>query len=76
MSKTILNVEGMTCGSCIAQVKEALALEGVARVDVTLADGIVAVDHVPAVSPGRLIAALQLAGYEATPKRDDHAGHV
>ena len=76
MSKTILNVEGMSCGSCIAHVKETLAFEGVTRVEVKLADGIVAVDHEPAVSTGRLIAALQLAGYEATPRRDDRAGHV
>lgn len=76
MTKTILNVEGMTCGSCIAQVKDTLALGGVSRVEVNLADGTVAVDHEPSISAGRLIAALQLAGYEATPRRDDRPGHV
>lgn len=76
MTTTILNVEGMTCGSCIAQVNDALALNGVSRVEVKLADGTIAVDHEASISTGRLIAALQMAGYEATPRRDDRAGHV
>lgn len=74
MTKTILNVEGMSCSSCIAHVKQALALDGVASVDVRIAEGAVAVDHEARISTGRLIAALEQAGYEATPT--DRIGHV
>jgi mercuric reductase len=66
MTTTILNVEGMSCRSCIAHVKEALALEGVARVDVRIDDGAAVIEHEPGVSTGHLIAALEQAGYEAT----------
>lgn len=68
MTKTILNVEGMSCPSCIRHVKQALALDGVANVDVRIDDGRVAVDHEARVSTGRLIAALEQAGYEASPR--------
>lgn len=66
MTKTTLNVEGMTCGSCIEHVTEALAIEGVAHVEAKLDAGTVEVDHEAQVSEARLIAALQQAGYEAT----------
>ncbi len=48
-------------------VKQALALDGVANVDVRIDDGAVAVDHEARISTGRLIAALEQAGYEASP---------
>ncbi len=66
---TILNVEGMSGPSCVEHVKETLAFEGVKTVEVRLAENTVAVDHEVTISSGRLIAALQLAGYEATPRR-------
>jgi copper chaperone len=69
MSKTILSVEGMSCPSCIAHVSEALAMRGVANVDVLFDEGAVAIEHDETVSSGRLIAALQNAGYEATPRK-------
>lgn len=67
MTKTILNVEGMTCPSCIEHVSEALAIEGVGHVEVKLDAGTIEVDHETAISSGRLIAALEQAGYEAGP---------
>jgi len=65
-TKTILNVEGMSCPSCVEHVERALALDGVARVDVRIDDAAVEIEHEPRVSTGRLIAALGQAGYEAT----------
>jgi copper chaperone CopZ len=66
MLKTILNVEGMSCPSCIGHVTEALAIRGVQKVDVLFDQGAVAIDHDPSISVGRLIAVLDGAGYEAT----------
>ena len=68
MTKTILHVEGMSCPSCIDHVAQALALEGVAKVDVQIDDGAVEIEHEPRVTTGRLIAALEQAGYEARPR--------
>jgi copper chaperone CopZ len=70
MSKTILNVKGMSCPSCISEVSEALSLLGVTNVEVRFLEGAVEIEHAASVSSGRLIAALQVAGYEATPRRD------
>lgn len=67
MTKTVLNVEGMTCPSCIEHVSEALAIEGVSHIEVKLDSGTVEVEHEGSISSGRLIAALQQAGYEAMP---------
>lgn len=74
MTKTVLNVEGMTCPSCIEHVGEALAIEGVGHVDVKLDAGTVEIDHDATISSGRLIAALQQAGYDATPAESWPAG--
>ena len=65
MSKTILNVEGMSCPSCIRHVTQALAFRGVAEVEVQLDKGRVAVEHDSSISVGRLIAALEGIGYPA-----------
>ena len=62
---TILEVQGMTCPSCIRHVTSALAeLDGVGAVDVKLRDGIVVVKHDTAQAPiTQLIEALADAGY-------------
>ena len=62
---TILEVQGMTCPSCIRHVSAALTeLEGVAAVDVKLRDGLVVVKHDATRAPiDQLIAALNEAGY-------------
>ena len=67
---TILTVEGMTCGSCVRHVTEALKeLDGVGKVDVRLRDGIVVVRHDAGEAPvDRLIDALRDAGYESRPR--------
>jgi copper chaperone len=68
---TILEVQGMTCPSCIRHVTAALdEIDGVAKVDVKLRDGLVVVQHDASAAPiERLVDALRDAGYEAQPRR-------
>ena len=69
--ETILNVTGMTCGSCVRHVDQALTkVEGVTRVEVRLREGQVRVQHDPALAPvSALIDAIEEAGYEAANPR-------
>jgi copper chaperone len=62
---TILEVQGMSCPSCIRHVTSALTdLDGVAKVDVKLRDGLVVVQHDKMqASIDQLIEALGEAGY-------------
>jgi copper chaperone CopZ len=65
-TKTVLDVPGMTCGSCVARVRNALAIPGVAQIDVRLHDAAVTVDHdAERVTLAALVAALAGAGYQA-----------
>lgn len=60
--KTKLQVEGMTCPSCIAHVDRALReVEGVQAVEVRLREGTVTVEHDGDAAP--LVEALREAGY-------------
>ena len=67
MTKTVLNVRGMSCGSCVAHIEQALAIDGVASVTARLDDELAIIEHDPTVSIERLIATLRQAGYPATP---------
>lgn len=60
------SVEGMTCGSCVASVKRALqALDGVTRIDVSLADRRARVQYVEGkVAPDSITAAVRQLGYK------------
>lgn len=62
---TTLEVQGMSCPSCIRHVSAALTdLDGVCRVDVELRDGLVIVEHDASQAPvTQLIDALNDAGY-------------
>lgn len=62
---TILEVQGMTCGSCARHVRSALIdLDGVGEADVKLRDGVVIVTHDPTQAPvTQLIDVLHQAGY-------------
>ncbi len=62
---TILEVQGMSCPSCIRHISSALTeLDGVGTVDVKLRDGIVVVKHDAAQAPiTQLIKTLDEAGY-------------
>jgi len=67
---TILEVQGMTCPSCIRHVSSALTeLQGVGKVDVKLRDGVVVVQHDAAQAPvAQLVDALSEAGYPSRPR--------
>lgn len=61
-----LNVQGMTCGSCVKHVKAALSqLAGVSSVDVDLSSGRVRVTG--SANTEAMISALDSAGYCAQP---------
>ncbi len=64
---TSLDVQGMTCPSCVEDLRAILAdLDGVDRVEVRLREGKVIVRHDPAAAPvERLIEVLGGAGYAA-----------
>ncbi|MDA8392120.1 MAG: HAD-IC family P-type ATPase [Actinomycetota bacterium] len=63
-----LDVEGMTCASCVRRVERALgAVDGVAGARVNLATESAEVDLSAAVDVGQLLAAVQAAGYSARP---------
>jgi copper chaperone len=65
MTKTILHVEGMSCGHCKMTVEKALkALTGVAKAEVDLAGNTAAVSYEEtACTPERLKQAVADAGY-------------
>lgn len=61
-----LNIEGMTCASCVARVEKALkAVDGVSHATVNLANE-KAFIQAPASQTQQLISAVKKAGYEAT----------
>ncbi|WP_438025354.1 heavy-metal-associated domain-containing protein [Sorangium sp. So ce233] len=66
MKETILQVDGMSCPSCIRHIDSALrALDGVAKVEVRLREGAVVVRHDPASAPEEALAeAVREAGYD------------
>jgi copper chaperone len=67
MQTTQINVEGMTCGGCVASVKRALQqIEGVQSVDVSLEQAQARVEYDPArVNERALRAAIEDAGFDA-----------
>lgn len=76
MTKTFLNVAGMSCASCAERVRHALAIDGVTNVDARVDQGAVTVDHETRVDSGHLIGALRQAGYEGSLASRDPASHV
>jgi copper chaperone len=69
MKETLLQVDGMSCPSCIRHIDSALrGLGGVENVDVKLREGTVLVKHDPSSAPmNALVDALRDAGYESRP---------
>jgi len=68
----VLAIEGMTCESCSAHVRTALAkVPGVAeaRVDFAKAEAVVCAKPGAVVNAASLIAAVKKAGYKATLKK-------
>ena len=67
MKATTINVQGMTCGGCVASVTRALqALDGVDKVSVSLERKEASVDYDPArIDEQKLRAAIEDAGFDA-----------
>lgn len=64
MKQTELKIEGMSCGHCVATIKDALeALPGVESAQVSLDEGKAVVVH--AAGDAALIAAVEAEGYRA-----------
>ena len=65
--ETILDVQGMSCSSCVRHVEAALRkIEGIDAIEVRLSEGKVRVQHDPARAPiARMIEALGEEGYES-----------
>lgn len=65
---TVLEIEGMTCGSCVRHVGDALRrLPGVTGLEVSLRERTATVRHDPALTPvAKLVEALGEEGYPST----------
>ena len=63
--KTVLTVEGMSCGHCVKYIKETLeALDGVASVTVSLENKEAVIEHDNTVSFEDLKRVVKETGYE------------
>jgi copper chaperone len=72
---TILNVLGMSCGSCVRHVTAALAaVPGVSKVDVQLRSGTAVIEHDAKATTLHLIDALRGTGYESSVRDRVNAG--
>jgi copper chaperone CopZ len=71
VTHTTLTVEAMTCEACMAAVRDALALPGVHRVDVSVDSGVVEVDHARSVSVEVMVSAVQETGYDVRETRTE-----
>jgi len=64
---TLLAIDGMTCGSCVRHVQQALTdLDGVQSVDVQFSHKQALVVHGSDVPVGELLQAVGDAGYQAS----------
>jgi copper chaperone len=63
--KSVVSIEGMSCGHCVMRVKSALeAVPGVSGVSVDLTSGKASVEG-PSLDANMLRQAVEKAGYEA-----------
>jgi len=73
-AETVLQIEGMTCASCVARVERALTrVPGVSSATVNLATERATVQALSTVSPAALRAAVEKAGYTARSIDTSHA---
>lgn len=73
--ETVLDIQGMTCASCVRRVEKALGkAEGVSDANVNFATHQASVHHAPGIDPSRLVEAVEKAGYSARPVVD-HSAH-
>lgn len=65
MSTTTVIVTGMTCGHCVASVRDEVGkISGVASVAIDLASGRVDIDSAEPVDRAKIAAAVDEAGYQ------------
>ena len=65
----VLKVKGMSCQHCVMSVTKALKqLEGLENLQVDLAKGEVRFDNKKEVPSGRVVKAIQDAGFEVIPQ--------
>lgn len=65
MSETTYTVTGMTCGHCVASVREEVgAIDGVTDVAVDLPTGAVTVTSAEPIDAARVRTAVEEAGYQ------------
>jgi len=65
----VLKVKGMSCQHCVMSVTKALnQLEGIENLQVDLAKGEVRFDNKKEVPSGRVVKAIQDAGFEVIPQ--------
>ena len=65
MTTEQFRVPDISCQHCVnAITKEVTALAGVQRVQVSLDDKTVTVEHAPQVTPEQIVAAINEAGYD------------
>lgn len=70
--ETPLDIQGMTCASCVRRVEKALTkIPGVQSANVNFATHQALVTHRPEVALAQLVKAIDGAGYNATPVEDD-----
>jgi copper chaperone len=75
--KTVLNVLGMSCGSCVRHVTAALAaVPGVSKVDVQLRSGTAVIEHDAEATSTQLIETLRQTGYESGVRDEVNAARV
>jgi copper chaperone CopZ len=64
MNETTLQIEGMSCGHCVGQVRKALAgVEGLSVCEVTVGQARVTYDP-NVVEPSEIVEAVKEVGYE------------
>lgn len=72
LAEVALQIEGMTCASCVARVEKALLkVPGVSSAAVNLATEKATVRATPSVPVAALTSAIEKAGYAATEVRDE-----
>ncbi|MBX7132801.1 MAG: heavy metal translocating P-type ATPase [Fimbriimonadaceae bacterium] len=76
--ESTLDIEGMTCASCVRRVEKALEkAPGVTQASVNFATHQATVHHEMGTDPTALVVAVERAGYEAKPVMEDiHAHHT
>jgi P-type Cu+ transporter len=75
---TQIDIEGMTCASCVARVERSVAkVDGVQEVAVNFANHVGTIIHNSELSEQQILSAVEKAGYKATFRSNDiHSHHT